>query len=67
VAVARFGKPSKQLGSLHFYTLQFVYNSKLLVFHSTQIPITAYGYAANWNSTSWEEIYPEISKFTVNV
>ena len=66
VTVARIGRPSKQLGCLHFYTLQVVYNSQLLVFYSTQSPTTIYGYATNWNLTSWEEICPQQSKFSVN-
>jgi hypothetical protein len=66
VAVASVGEPSKQLGCLQFYTLQIVYNYKLLVFYRTQTPIMLNGYATNWNSTSWEEIYPQQSKFSVN-
>jgi hypothetical protein len=64
--VTRIGKPSKQLVSVNFYTLQVVYNSQLLMFCSTQIPTTVFGYATNWNSTSWEEIYPQQSKFSAN-
>jgi len=52
----------KQLGCLHFYTLQFVYNSQPLVFYSTQSHVTVYGNATNWTSTGWEEIYPQQSK-----
>jgi hypothetical protein len=65
VPVARVGEPSKQHGPLHFYTLQFVYNSQLLVFCRAQSPTTIHGYATNWNSTGWEEIYPQQSKFSV--
>jgi hypothetical protein len=67
VLVAHVGKPSKQLGFLRSYTLQVVYNSQLLVFYSAQSPTTIYGYATNWNSTGWEEIYPQQSKLNVNV
>jgi len=62
VPVSLIRKPSKQLGCLQFYTLQFVYNSRLLVFYSAQSPTTIYGYATNWTCTSWEEIYPQQSK-----
>ena len=66
VTVARIGKPSKHLDFLHFYTLHFMYNSQLLVFYSTQSPVTACGYATNRNSTSWEEFFPQQCKLSVN-
>jgi len=66
VPVARIRKPSKQLGCLHFYTLQFAYNSQRFVFYSAQSPVTIYGYATNWTGTSWEEIYPQQSKLSVD-
>ena len=65
MAVWRIGNPSKQMGCLHFDTLQVVCNSQLLVFYSTKSPTTIHGYATNWNSTSWEEIFPQQSKFSV--
>jgi hypothetical protein len=67
VPVALIRKPPKQLGSLQFYTLQFVYNSHLLVYYSAQSPTTVYGYATNWTHTSWEEIYPQQSKLNSNI
>jgi len=68
VPVARIGKSSKQRDCLRFYTKQFVFISKHLVFYSAQIPITINGYATNWDSTGqWDEIYPPPSKFRVNL
>jgi hypothetical protein len=65
VPIARTGKPSQQLGPLHFYTLGVVYNSQLLVLYSSQSPTTIRGYATNWNRTGWEEIYPQLRKFSL--
>ena len=57
----------KKLGCLHFDILQVVCNSQLLVFYSTKSSITIHGYATHKNSTSWEEVYPQHSKFSVNI
>ena len=66
VPVARIRKPSKQLGCLHFYTLQFAYISQRFVFCSSQSPVTISGYATNWTGTSWEEIYPQQNKLSAD-
>jgi hypothetical protein len=66
VAVARVGKHSKRLGSLHIYKQQAVYNSQLFVFHSTRSNALLYGYATNWNRNSWEEYYPEKRKLNIH-
>ena len=43
-----------------------MYNSQVLVFYSTQLPVTINGYATNWTSTSWQEVYPQEGKFSVH-
>jgi hypothetical protein len=48
------------------FRLQSGIFAQLLVFYSTPSPITSHGYATNWNSSSWEEIYPQNSKYSVN-
>ena len=65
VPVKPIARHSKQLDRVHFYTQKVVSNSQFLVFDSDQSHITLKGIATNWSHNGWEEIYPELSKFSV--
>jgi len=41
-----------------------MFNSKILVFNSTQLTLN--GFATNWNSTGYDQVYEKIGKFTLN-
>jgi hypothetical protein len=56
------------LDSVYIYLIgEVVSNSHLLVFYSEQRRIKLYGYATNWNSTGYFEVYHSVREYSVNV
>jgi len=58
-------KTSKQQLTLYTNVSQLLSNSQILVFYSEQQHVIITGYATNWNSTGYFEVFDQESKYIV--